>query len=67
MGKFRKIYENYHDDYGFHKWKEFAPHYDQHVQQLRDTVIKTGQLFEILEIVSKVVALQELGDNILAH
>jgi hypothetical protein len=46
----KSIYENYHDDYGFHKWDEYADHYDQHVQHIRQQAIANWTRVNILEI-----------------
>ena len=44
------IYKNYYGTYGFDQWKEYASHYELHLNQLlRDILSKTNS-FRMLEI-----------------
>jgi hypothetical protein len=45
-----QIYSSYTDQYGFHKWDEYAVHYDQHIQHIRQNAIKNWTTVNILEI-----------------
>lgn len=45
-----EVYNNYQDEYGFHKWTEYSKHYDKHIEHIRLNHIKNWTKVNILEI-----------------